>query len=503
MVRVASRAFGDLQLDAAEGGEQTQDADISYLHESADRRGVIGVTAVRDATAGVRANAGSKDELLGLNIGQKAEDTPSGWFALGQFDRKEQGADLAAESVPTSAHLRDTRESPYYLLGGNLQSNDNQRTLVLATYERPTDQTCDPSTGISIDTHFTGEHAELRHDIYWRGNLLSIGGGLGDRNLASETFIPSPAPLIIPDFVQTQPQQVKWWQAYLHDSWQVSNGFRVIGELCADRLTSVLTTSTLSPPLSPSLTRVGSNSGLPSLTLAWQPSGRDGLYLRARGVDGSIDDYQLLKPQEVFLFPTSDLPTLLLGARGQSYEAEYDHTFANSSFFRLGYLQQDLRETEDADEEFLTHSIYRAVETSYECLLTPSLTGFTNLFYIDSAGIVQLNGKLLPESEISDIPNFKGEIGLQYLNAKGWFAQPTYGYIGQRWQAYSETPGQPRAQNAGYGVVNLRVGKRWGLHTAIFVEVDNIGNQRYTLLSQSSELLQPGRLFRVGLSQRF
>ncbi len=42
-----------------------------------------------------------------------------------------------------------------------------------------------------------------------------------------------------------------------------------------------------------------------------------------------------------------------------------------------------------------------------------------------------------PDADISDVPHFKGELGFQYVNARGWFAQPSYGYMGPRWQAYN------------------------------------------------------------------
>ncbi len=148
VVRVASRAFGDLQVDGDIGGEKTRDADLSYLHESDDRCGVIGVAASTSSTDGVRANAGTKNDLLGLSIGRKAADNSSGWFALGQVTRENLGDDVAAVSqTPT---LRTTNESPYYLLGGNLQQGDHQHTYALVSLSAPwkmswilVQQTCD------------------------------------------------------------------------------------------------------------------------------------------------------------------------------------------------------------------------------------------------------------------------------------------------------------------------------------------------------------------------
>ena len=504
VVRVASRAFGDLQLDGLLGEEHTGNAAISYLHESDDRRGVFGLAAAQDTTDGVRANADRTDQQFGISMGRKAADNPSGWFALAQGVRENLGEDLAAVSQSYDQHLRADRELPYFLLGGNLQSGDTHRTLALVSYERPFQNDLDSVSLANITEHFDGRHAEIRHDITWRNNLLSIGAGVGDRHEDIYSFLPSPLPPLIPNLQLFDHEEDTWEQAYLHDALKLSDRLSLIGEFRANRLTQSISTATIGLPLPPSITLADIPVGLPSLTASWQPTARDGLRLRARGVSGGIDDFQLLLPTEVFLFPTSDLPILKFGGRGQSYEAEYDHTFPDASLLRLGLLQQQLRRTENADYERLDSSTYQSFETRYERLLTPTLSGFASLAFIASAGVVDFgSGVMSPKDELSDTPRIKGELGFQYLDPRGWFVQPSYGFVGSRFQAHiSGEPALQRARLDGYGVMNLRAGKRWGLRATLFVEAVNLFDQRYTVLSGTNEQLEPGRLLRAGLSLR-
>jgi len=510
VVRVASRAFGDLQLDGQVGEDATRDVALSYLHESEDRRGVLGVNAGEHDTDGVRANADQTNQQFGVSLGRKAVDSPSGWFALGQLARNIQGNDMGIVSTSDNAASRQQTEIPYYLLGGNLQSGDTHRTLALVAYERPfqdLNDTDPTSLGFgSIDTHTSGRHAELRHDIKWSDHLLSVGISAGDRIFDADTNWINP---LFP-LQSNIHQEASWEQVYLHDAWRLSEQLIVIGEVRAERVVKVETDTTLvSPfpfPTPPVTSRLDTYVGLPSLTLSWQATARDGLHLRARGVSGGIDDFQLLLPTEVFLFPTNDLPTLILGGRGQSYEAEFDHTFADASLLRLGFLQQKLTRTVVDDNLVdLSDVTYQAIETRYERAITPTLSGFLACSFISTAGRFEQNGvPATPLEAISDIPNFKSEIGLQYLDPRGWYVQPTYGYQGSRFAIPDAGfPDKPRSLQGGFGVFNLRVGKRWGLRTSLFAEVDNLFDQHFTVFSGYAAQLQPGRLLRVRLSQRF
>ena len=59
MVRSASRSYGDTELDADFGEQNTRDVVGSYLNETADGRGVRGVNGEDYHTNGPRPNADS------------------------------------------------------------------------------------------------------------------------------------------------------------------------------------------------------------------------------------------------------------------------------------------------------------------------------------------------------------------------------------------------------------------------------------------------------------
>jgi len=501
VVRVASRSFGDLQVSGEWGEDKTQSAAVSYLHESDDRRGVLGVLGSRNSTNGVRINADRSDERIGLNLGEKAATNPSGWFALAQDSRIAYGGDIHATSVPADFGLRNEYELPYYLLGGNLQTSASQRTLALVALERPFDENHNIITGANINRHFISPHAEVRHDVRWGNNLLILGGSIGDRKYDLSVFMPPPLP-IFPTFQYTEHTSYRWQQAYLQDTLKLAENLSVIGEVSAVMLES--SDSMNMPPLPPSpATRSKTTAGLPKAIISWQPTPCDGFRVCARRLDGGIDDFQVLAPTAVFLFPANDLPALRFFGHGRSYEAEYDHTFANTSFFRLGFIHQKMCDTKNVDDELLLHSSYQAIEARFELVLTPATTGFISASVINSSGVVHFYPKDGQEEDISDLPRFKGELGLQYLNRQGWFAQTSYGYFGSRF-AVRLDPALARVQFDGFGITNLRLGKRWGLHTSLFVEVDNLFDQLYTLGSTAfGGILQPRRQLHVGLTQRF
>ena len=55
----------------------------------------------------------------------------------------------------------------------------------------------------------------------------------------------------------------------------------------------------------------------------------------------------------------------------------------------------------------------------------------------------------------------------------------------------------PRA--GGFGLLNLRAGKRAGLHSVVFVEAVNLLDKQHEILN----VQQPGRQLRFGVTQRF
>lgn len=91
VVRVASRSYGDAQLDAQGGELGTRDLAGSYLTDTSDGRGVRGVTGEEQATNGVRANADSKRDTASVVVGQKASNSPSGVLLTGDYENSSLG----------------------------------------------------------------------------------------------------------------------------------------------------------------------------------------------------------------------------------------------------------------------------------------------------------------------------------------------------------------------------------------------------------------------------
>jgi len=106
------------------------------------------------------------------------------------------------------------------------------------------------------------------------------------------------------------------------------------------------------------------------------------------------------------------------------------------------------------------------------------------------------------KEETSEIPRYKGEFGGQYLSPSGWFVQPAVGIIGPRLKEYIGNPPAPRERREAFMITNLRVGKRSGLHTTVYVEGINLFNER-TVIQAKGEQLLPGRLWRFGITKRF
>lgn len=510
-VRVASRAFGDLEVSGSLGENATRAGTFSYLHENADRRGVIGLVGSEQTWKGFRANADTNTRMYGVSLGQKAQNSPSGVFALAQYRHRDAGTDVGQFSDPIKVGLRDIFDMPYLLVGGNGQTGDTHRTLALAAIERPHDQAQDSTNGGDIQRHMKGFHAEIRHDLRWHSHRVSVGGGVGRREFSVDAFLPPPAGLPIPPFQYSSFERLDWSQVYLHDRMRLTDSLTMIGEVRVNHTRSWKQLTMLMPPLpADPPTTVSHTDVLPAMTLDWQLGQTDAVRIRARGVSGGVEDFQLLVPVDVFLLPTSEIPMLNIGGRGRSYEAEYSHLFADTSLLRIGGLRQELRNsTLYSSVENYQKSVYQALHLRYERVLSPYWTGFAETSFIQSSGVVVFtDGMTTQNDEITAIPRVAGEIGVQYLDKQGWFVQPAYGIIGSRYRDYmyfGVPPVSPRTRAASVSVMNLRLGKRWELDTAVYIEVANLLNRPFSYLPprSASERWQPGRQIALGISRRY
>ena len=505
VVRVASRSFGDAQIDTRVGDGGTRDFDLSYLHDTNDQRGEAGLNAQHLRDDGVRANAGTTDERAGILFGDKAADNPSGFFAQGQYVHETFGGDVGLDSTPTGASQRIETKVLYGLIGYNLQHGDNQRTRFLLQTDQPNQDITDLN-GI-LHTSGRSVHGEIRHDMQLsQHNLLSAGVSEGYRLFRADV-VAFPIPDIgFPGLQFSGATTLRTLQAYLRDESQFSKQVTLTGEIRIERLDEQIH---LEFPTSPDSgisapTHTQTTVGRPTIIFAYQPNVRSGVRLRARKLFGTVQDFELLAPRDVFLFSFDDVPTLQITGQGESYELEYDYTFLNSSFLRLGAFQQSLQNAVNANDDQLTHVRFRSMQIRYEGILTPTTTFFVAGNVNDAKGVVDYGagvGTGINES-LSLIPRYSVEVGLQFLDRLGWFVQPAYAYQGSRLEP-ADNPGDPRVEIGSFGVFNARVGKRWGLRSSVFLEVVNAFNKKYSVLGGVAERLEPGRQVRVGASFRF
>lgn len=502
VVRTASRSFGDLQTEVLVGEQGTREYAASFASEIHDRRGAVSFIAEQRSNDGIRDNADSKKERIGFSYGRKAQNNPSALFFLAQTENREAGGDIFEVSDPVRATLREESETPYALLGVNLQTNQRRRTRALVHFDRPLGQS--RLDGAESEVRLRSAHAEIRHDErLGERHLLSVGASSGRRRFEIDSTFFGLFPGD-PALVSSVERYYRFSELYVRDRWDISNRLSLTGEFKVQRLSTeandVFTTDPPDPFFPPFLSesKTSNTQNLPGFIIAYQPNARSGLRFRSRQIFGAIEDFSLLAPTDVFLFSQDETPTLFLSGEGRTHELEYDYTFRDSSFLRIGLFQQTLRPAQSPGGEFLTRARFRGLRLRYEGVLNRTTTFFVNGDFNDARGVVDSTPPSNVEQKLSETPRFAAEFGLQYLDSAGWFVQPSAAYIGPRYRAI----GDPEP-SGGFGIANVRAGKRFGLRTTAFAEVVNIFDRSFSVPFSNERLPQPGRQFRVGLVNRF
>ena len=490
VIRTASRSFGDTEAEIIAGENGTLDGKVSHLELDGGRR-VLGVTAERESFDDIngRENSDLTSDRFGLIFGQKAKNNPSSFLAIGQYDRIVEGSNKGDQLEELALNTRIRVSKPRLLLGGNWQQNNSSRTRALLQYVRPEATLENSMFGDRQNDQMDSFNAELRHDFrIGEKHFLSAGLFGGKRNREVRLFL-NGFPPFFPDQESRNNIDLSVYGAYIRDEYQVGEKLRLIGELKAHTLRAQSSFEIVGPSaFSNPVTKIKNSFFLPTFITEYQPNVNTGLRLRARRLDGSLRDFELLSPSDTFLSPLNDLPTNGVTGVGTSLEIEGDHTFENGSFFRLGVFQQNLKNavepSADSSGAVLPSVRLRSVRAGYEGVLSRHVTYY-------------LNGTLnsvrdQSGDQVANVPRWSGEAGLQYLNQQGWFVQPSYFYQSSRERSDGHSA-------RSFGVLNVRAGKRFGLRGTAFVEMRNITNSQYDIL----EIEQPGRQLRVGILGRF
>lgn len=491
VVRRASRAYGDIELEGALGSDNTNDFRIAHLYTTRDHTWTQGASAERHETDGPITNSDSTTDRYGVIVGQRFEESLSSILFLGSYQSVNSGGNT--NNDPGTLNVRERTRQPQFLLGGNLQKNDRSSTRGLVQYMRPAQSANGIIFGGSNTAEIDSLNGELRHDIYMARHIFTLGGGAGTRIQDADLFN-GPIPGIAPasEFLSTA--KSRSYDFYVRDEWAASGKLRLIGELNWHRSKLVNSFTSVQPLALPPIVRTVDNKTrlVPTFIASYSLSPRSALRLRARRLAGTIRDFELLRPTEVFLFNYDDLAhPALTGGRGSSYELEFDRTFGSASFLRIGLVHQSLTNVRvpslNGSGAALQKVTNKSLRIGYEGMVTGNTSFFLNTNFNRSNDDVR--GR-----RVALTPRFSAEAGLHFLNRTGWFLQPSIFYQGSQIDTNAA-----RTTIPAYSVSNLRVGKRWGLRTMVFAEVLNAFDKNY----QAFDIIQPGRQFRVGFDQRF
>ncbi len=503
-VRASSRSFGDWQLNGRLGTDSSATGEASYLHESDDRRGLTAFGLRRDTTQGARRGEDNDETDAAITLGRKAKGSPSAVFAFASYQQLHPVTDEDFDRAPVSYPAR--RERPLVVLGANIAHGQSSSTrLLFQADHRSLDSTI--TTG-SLGADFRSIHLEARHDQRLSDKWhLEAGVSTGQRRFDVAVANDAPASTFI--YFLDSNIIAHNSVAYGRLAFEPSARLKLEGELKVrsfdQHSLSFFSRHPIDPTTLPSSDTVQQGGELlPSIIATYRSGRATVLRFRARRLLGGIDDFELLSPTDVFGFDESqDVPTLAFGERGCAFELEASHTFSDASFLRVG-LFQFAGNVGSTPAETLESSRVQGLRVGYEGLLNRRTSFFTSFAWNGSRGLV-LNtdtGGTFAPSTFSGLPNYTAEVGVQYLSDSGLFVQPSLGYVGPRFRNRFGN-NDARQSLGGFPLFNLRVGKRFGLRRSFYVEVSNLFDRSYTLLSDDVERQQPGRQVRVGATLRF
>jgi tetratricopeptide (TPR) repeat protein len=505
-IRSATRSYGNTELDGIAGTGGSYDAAASYLADT-QTRGVIGVSGDTQFQNGIRHDDDTTINTANFVTGQKSNGASPGYVVLANYEETDIGEDNGITADPFLAASREHIQLLRITGGLNIRTGDGGRLLGVAQATDVLDGVRsslldnDPSGNWSIEHEDTDlVDGELRWDAMPRKNSqFTAGISYGDRHRASDAAYQNP----VQGGIGTVyiPSRIKAVQGYLRETFNAGKQWSFIGQL---QLASQFPDSYqhLVNPVAPIPNQYLSLSQsviLPYAVAAYQPDSSDLFRLRFRKITAYQNDFQLLSPTDDFLISYNDLPQALIVtnfgiATATSTEFEYDKTFRNASFLSIGAFDQDLVNA-DINSPYLAEiaqfgsATLEGVQTSYQTALSKFLTCSFLGEYAD-AEQTDVPGRILY------IPQWVGISTLQYLNRSGGYCQLAYYYQGDR-LVYDDQ--YNTIDGGSFGVLDLRVGKRVGLRSNIFGEINNAFDKQYDIVG----IEQPRMELRAGISQRY
>jgi tetratricopeptide (TPR) repeat protein len=495
-VRAATRSYGNTELDGEIGNRESHDVAGSYLTDTDGGSGVAGINGETQFQHGVRADADDTLNTASLIVGRKTENSSIGYTILGDYQQESQGGDNGYVSTPYGYTGRSNSQDLRLVVGSSIPTGGNGTLMTLLQAsdslfgERDNVPETNPYYNVS-HTDTDSLDVEIRwDDSFSQANQFSTGMSYGTRHrlsLIDENLEP-----LTPSFKVNLWAFDKPFQAYVRDIVGAGNRWSAVGQLnlVQEYPTGVIDTN-LTTLIPNSTDRASKYTVLPYIIVSYKPDDSSLLRLRFQREAASVTDFSLLAPLDDFLLSYVDLPQADQAASGvvstgTSTELEWDKTLRSGSFFSFGAFRQDLINPGSVSFPYRTAEV-EGFQSSYQGAISKYITYF-------------LLGKFSNQEDtsvpirIAGIPNFTGISTLQYLNRAGYYCQVAEYYEGDY---TSDSFGDPAS--GAFGITDFRLGRRFGLRSNVFLQVNNVFDKLYVLDYNA----QMGTEVLLGVSRRY
>ncbi len=495
-VVAATRSYGTSELDGDIGTLESHDVAASYLTDTDGGNGVVGLSAETQFNHGVRHSDDSTTYNASAIVGKKAVNDATGYTVLSDYEQE----NIAANSGDTSSTLSAIERSLYRFsridagTSTSLGSFGHVTTLLQGIDDTINIRSGEPATTLFYAPNNTRDDsidAELRWDgRYSPTNQLVAGVSYGNRRRNINSLINFGS---LPLDTLNGRLAIAPLQAYFRDNVNTGKLWSAVAQLKYVQEYPFGSSSWGASDFAPdAFDHNAKNVVLPYLILAYRSDNSSLFRLRYQQVAASNTDFSLLMPSDDFLIDYSDFPQPDIAGTDEINTAtqtdfEFDKTLKNASFFSLGVFRQyEKANSSDGLTIFLPVSAsIQGIQSSYQGAVNKYVT-FLLLGEFSNAEDTSIPQRL------SNTPNFSGIGVLQYLDKAGVYCQ-----IAEYYQGSEVT--SPPTELGGLGVLNVRVGKRFGLRSNVYIQVTNALDKQYDINGTA----QQGTEVLLGASQRY